>query len=149
MPTVLCHLELGSGKLMTLRCLINTGSPFSIVSAPLVQKTGLPQHTVDEVVLCRLILESLHDEKVKLDHLFRLEEFETITPTFSLPSDCAGLYRNITLGDPDFFKSDDVDVIIGMDLYNKVVIPGRILKPGQPDAINTIFGYAVTGAYLA
>ena len=148
LPTVLCTLRYGSDASMTLRCLLDTGSAYSVVYPEVVKQAGFETHTVDSISLCQLVLESIHDKDVKLQHFFRLKAFERITPAFSLPADCTGPYRNITLADADFFKSDDVDVIIGMDIYSKVVIPGHIGKSGQLQAINTIFGYAVSGRYM-
>ena len=150
LPTVLCTLRLLEGKTLLVRCLLNTGLPYSVVYGPIVEKSGFPSHKVDNMTLCSLTLESIHDSTMTLEHLFRTDdEMETITPSVSIPSSSAQLYRNIKLADPSFYQRDDIDFIFGMDLYSKVVIPGEIVRPGQPNIINTIFGYAVSGPYVS
>ena len=147
LPTISCAVHVGDDVTTTVRCLLNTGSPHSYVNKSLVEKYGLEKHLLDETSSCWLSLESLHDESVIVEHLFRVKEIDLITPTVSLPPSCADLFRNIALADSRFFRADSIEVVIGMDLYNKVLIPGHISKPGQPDAKNTIFGYVITGAY--
>ena len=102
---------------------------------------------MDESSSCWLSLESIYDDSVVVEHLFRVVDFDLVTPNISLPASSASLFRNIALADPKFFKSDTIDIVIGMDLYNKIIIPGCIKKTGLPDAINSVFGYVITGTY--
>ena len=147
MPTVCCALKLPDDVSHTVRCLLSTGSPRSYVDELLVEKFGLEKHFLDDTTSCWLTLESLHDDCVVVEHLFRVKELDTRTPSVSLSASCGDFFRNMTLADPRFFKSDVIDVLIGMDLYTKLLIPGDISKPGQPYARNTIFGYTIEGSH--
>ena len=147
LPTMCCIFYLPDKSSLTLRCLLNTGSPHSQVCTPLVEEKGLERHSMDESSSCWMALESIYDNSVVVEHLFRVKDFDIITPNISLPASSASLYRNIALADPKFYLSDTIDIIIGMDLYNKIIIPGSIKKAGQPDAINSVFGYVITGTY--
>ena len=147
LPTVCAILERPDKSTLTVRCLLNTGCAYSIVHSPLVESAGFHTHSVDDETLCRLRLESIYDSKVVSEHLFRLENIDLVTPTYNISSACAEPYRNVALGDPSFYKSDSVDIIIGMDLYNRLLLTGNISHAGHPDAINTIFGYAISGTF--
>ena len=147
LPTMCCILRLPEGSALTLRCLLNTGCPHSQVVTELVEEKGIEKHSMDDSSSCWLTLESVYDDSVVVEHLFRVADFDVVTPKISLPSSSASLFRNIALADAKFYKSDTIDVIIGMDLYNKIIIPGCIKKPGLPDAINSVFGYVITGTY--
>ena len=48
----------------------------------------------------------------------------------------------------EFYQCASIDVILGMDIYNRLVLPGTMSKTGQPDATNTVFGYVVSGAFF-
>ena len=147
LPTICANVKLPDKSVMTVRCLLCTGTAFSSVYRPLLEKIGSERFEVDQEILTRLTLFSAHDDNMSIEHVFRVEDFERVTPNFSLPPTCAEFCRNITLADPTFFESSGVDIILGMDIYNQTIIPGRLSRPGQPDAMNTIFGYTITGTF--
>ena len=147
LPTINAHVRAPDQTLMTLRCLLSTGTAFSSVYKSLPEKIGAERFEVDKEVLTRVTLFSVLDPNIAIEHVFRVQDFEMMTPSFSLPPSSADFCRNIALADPTFYESSEVDIIIGMDIYNQVIIPGRLSRPGQPDAMNTIFGYAITGTF--
>lgn len=54
--------------------------------------------------------------------------------------------KNLKLADPNFWRSDKVDMLLGNDIYPYILQDGRISNgPNQPVCINTIFGWAVMG----
>lgn len=129
------------------RCLLNTGIPHSKVHVTLVEKLDFMRYSLEDQTLCPLTLQSVYDEDSCLEHTFRVEAIAIRTPTESVPSSIKQHYRNIALADTKFYSSDNIDIVLGMDVYKKVVIPGDISKPGLPDATNTIFGYSISGSY--
>jgi len=56
--------------------------------------------------------------------------------------------KELKLADPSFYKSGRVDMILGADVIDKVILPDiRRGATEQPTAIRTIFGWTITGAY--
>ncbi|KAL0896002.1 hypothetical protein ABMA27_011992 [Loxostege sticticalis] len=55
--------------------------------------------------------------------------------------------KNLRLADPDFAQPGPVDMLLSADIFASSLLPGlRQGKPGQPRALNTIFGWIVMGA---
>jgi hypothetical protein len=54
---------------------------------------------------------------------------------------------NLNLADPDFNSSHRVEMLLGGDVYATLLRPGVLLgtNPGEPAAINTIFGWVING----
>ena len=52
----------------------------------------------------------------------------------------------LPLADSDFGVPRSVDILLGGDVFSRVVIQGPVLgPPGTPSKINTCFGWALTG----
>ncbi|KAH0811753.1 hypothetical protein GEV33_011038 [Tenebrio molitor] len=54
---------------------------------------------------------------------------------------------NLELADPDFNTPHRVEMLLGGDLYASLLKPGVLLgsEPGEPAAINTVFGWVING----
>jgi hypothetical protein len=54
---------------------------------------------------------------------------------------------NLELADPDFNTPHRVEMLLGGDLYASLLKPGVLLGsgPGEPAAINTVFGWVING----
>lgn len=53
---------------------------------------------------------------------------------------------DLTLAGPDPFSSDQIDLLIGSDVYSEVILAGMRKDPrGQPIAQNTVFGWVLSG----
>ncbi len=53
----------------------------------------------------------------------------------------------IQLADPDFGTSGAIDVLLGVDVFNEVLLHGRRSGPrGSPSAFETTFGWVLAGA---
>jgi hypothetical protein len=54
---------------------------------------------------------------------------------------------NLNLADPDFNSPHRVEMLLGGDVYATLLRPGVLLgtNPGEPAAINTIFGWVING----
>ena len=57
--------------------------------------------------------------------------------------------QGLQLADPRFDTPGRIDIILGIDVWDQIELPGKILGvPSQPSAINTIFGWAIYGKCL-
>ena len=76
-----------------------------------------------------------------------LPKITTKLPTFpvSLNSNWKHL-KGLRLADPDFGVPGYIDVLLGVDVFNHVVCQGRRMgPPGSPIALNTRFGWVLSG----
>ena len=56
--------------------------------------------------------------------------------------------RGLQLADPKFFFPGKIDVLLGENILDKVLLPqSQSGPPGTPSAWNTIFGWAVRGVF--
>lgn len=53
--------------------------------------------------------------------------------------------KNINLADPEFYMSRPIDIILGANIFNKILLGGNITAKNLPTAINTAFGYVLMG----
>lgn len=55
--------------------------------------------------------------------------------------------EGLRLADPEYYRPNPVDVLIGADIFASLLRDGRCLGDrGEPDAFNTVFGWVLTGA---
>ncbi|XP_061402935.1 uncharacterized protein LOC133338843, partial [Musca vetustissima] len=67
-------------------------------------------------------------------------------PSFSVSSDFKSQMPNLRLADVNLFDSRPVDLLLGADLYPKILLEGcRSIISGTLLAQNTVFGWLVTG----
>lgn len=144
LPTVLVKIDTTNEH---ARCLLDSGSPISRISRRIVDKLVLTTLTLEEETICPLTLKSRFDSTSKIEGTFRVDNRLTLhTPTRSLPESFKRNFRDLFLADSKFYESAGIDVIIGVDLYPKVLCEGVISKTGLPTAQSTIFGWTVYGS---
>ncbi|KAH8335959.1 hypothetical protein KR059_012445, partial [Drosophila kikkawai] len=69
------------------------------------------------------------------------------TPVRELSDAVRAHFRDIALADERFYRPASISVILGADMYPRVIRPGfRKVDDGLPVAQSTIFGWIVSGA---
>lgn len=143
LPTVLVKIDM---KNHHARCILDSASPISRISKALVRKLDLTTLTLQGETICPLTLKSRFNSSSKIDGTFRVDNRLTIqTPTQSLPESFKGNFKDMFLADSKFYESAGIDVVIGVDLYPRVICEGVITKTGLPTAQSTIFGWTIYG----
>lgn len=143
LPTVL--VKIGSTT-SHARCLLDSGSPLSRVSKALVDKLELTAYTLHEETICPMVLKSRFDSSAKLEGTFRVDNRIALrTPAQSLSETYKKNFRDLFLADSKFYESASIDIIIGADLYPKVICQGVFSRVGFPTAQSTIFGWTIYG----
>ena len=84
----------------------------------------------------------------QLDHTFRVGKIEITTSRIPLSSSLNDMYKNIALAESDFYISEGIDCVLGIDVYHRLLLLGTIIKTGQLSATNTIFGYVISEAFV-
>lgn len=75
-----------------------------------------------------------------------LKTLTSYTPKRSTNLTMLDCFAGLPLADPNPSNPDPIDLIIGADLYNDIILDGiRRGKPGQPIAQNSIFGWVISG----
>lgn len=143
-PTAVVQIRSG-GRRFRIRALIDAGRTMSVISTALIYRLRLEVAQIGAMRTCFLTLRGRNDSvevHARVERAFRRK-----TPEHSLDSRIAYEYENIFLADPDFYRAADVEIVLGIDVY------GRILRPGvlpaavnKPVAQNTIFGWVLSGA---
>ncbi|XP_030757904.1 uncharacterized protein LOC115883658 [Sitophilus oryzae] len=87
----------------------------------------------------------------KSDPIYSLEfiilnEISDNLPINSLPVEQFSKFSQLPLADPNFHLSKPVDILLGADIYGFLITGNKLLSdPDQPVALETIFGWIITG----
>lgn len=76
-----------------------------------------------------------------------LKQISNLLPRSHIDCKFWEIIKTIRLADSNFNKPSPIDVLLGADVFSKVLINGSIPAGNllKPDAINTIFGFVLTG----
>lgn len=145
LPTVLVKVD-GKPEKIVARCLLDSGSSVSRVSRKFVQQLDLDTLTLQEETICQLTLRSRFDANVKVDGAFRVDNrISKVTPVESLPETFKRNFPHLFLADPKFYEAAGIDIVIGVDIYPRVIAEGIYSRQGLPTAQSTIFGWTIYG----
>ena len=163
MPLLLTCTVLVSagGQQPRARALLDSGAMTSFVTRRLVKslKAALIPHRTEVTVIEQMAaLASTHQALLKLQSLHDPLSAVTYTAvvvdsiTGDLPDwqmdgimDCPEL-QNIPLADPDFNRPGRIDILLGMDVYQQVILEGQPLLNQQLKDTRSIFGWVITGS---
>ncbi|KAH9643118.1 hypothetical protein HF086_010570, partial [Spodoptera exigua] len=123
----------------------------SIETAPKVNKSILGINNVTSHVgkTCRVKMSSLDDSFNYDLHCLVLPFITSEVPSREIKVSNFDLPSNITLADPKFYKPADVDLLIGADLFWKLLGSQKIeLGSGKPILYKTHLGWIVSGPIL-
>lgn len=147
LPTALVKIETKEGKRLA-RCLLDTASRMSWVSKKFVDKLNLTTLEMDGERICPVILWSCVDPNFKIQTTLKVNNrINTITPKKSLSESIQSHFQNLILADRKFYKSSSIDLIIGVDVYSRIILDGIFVKAGLPTAQNTSFGIILYGTF--
>ncbi|KAJ8971651.1 hypothetical protein NQ317_015340 [Molorchus minor] len=147
------------GNYHSLRCLLDSGSMTSFISQRAVNRLNLQKFG------CSTELKGLGSMASSVNFgvtlaikpvkklspiLFTtaiiLDKICDPMPTTNLSNIQWSHLADLQLADPHFARTGSVDLLIGADLFSKILLNERIYgADGEPDALNSIFGYILTG----
>ncbi|XP_037932509.1 uncharacterized protein LOC119667290 [Teleopsis dalmanni] len=161
LPTAQVRVKSVQGEMIMLRVLIDQGSQTTAVSEEAAQILNLPRKKVKMEVQglggtsvgvakakINLQIHPRFTSKYKINaEALILPSLVSCQPdkTFSYNID---KWENMTLADPNFNKSDRIDIIIGSDLYGEI-LEGGLLKKDKILAQSTKFGWILSGILQA
>ncbi|XP_049316322.1 uncharacterized protein LOC125779271 [Bactrocera dorsalis] len=153
----ICHNE----STFTVRALIDSGSEATFVSNSLQKRLHLATKKVSARVsglnntvsgqvqsVCSISIGSPRNKGLKLEaEALVLPKLTGLLPSRSINSSILKRLPNIPLADNNFHTSQKVDLLIGADLYPKIILNVVKLKiSGSLVAQRTVFGWIITGS---
>ena len=147
LPTALVKLETGT-KTFETAALIDPCSPMSCIDASLASAFKLSMTNVGDEKVCTTAIRSRIDANTKLEVVLKIEPRVRIrTPVRALSDTVVSKYRDIMLADDGFHRPATVSMVLGADIYPKVIQSGFLtFDEGMPVAQKTVFGWIVSGA---
>ncbi|XP_039304386.1 uncharacterized protein LOC113004841 [Solenopsis invicta] len=147
------------GKRVICRALLDPGSQLNVITTDLLQRLKLPWTKGDEPVsgigrvktdICKVVrisLEAIHNDfKTELECVVLPAITEQI-PQRKINSHEIIMPKGIQLADPAYKELGEVDLLVGLGLYWKLVIGApRNRIDGQPALQNTKLGWIIGGS---
>ncbi|XP_060665574.1 uncharacterized protein LOC132797817 [Drosophila nasuta] len=151
-----CHL----GTTYTARALLDSGSEATFISERLFQRIKLPFQSVRAQVsglnhavaaqsqkLCHFSIGSPTKPRLHIEtSAFVIPQLAGKLPSFDMPRTFLKDLPAIELADPHFYKSAQIDILIGADILPSVILSGS--RPNICGSLlgqETVFGWILTG----
>ncbi|XP_062141785.1 uncharacterized protein LOC133849680 [Drosophila sulfurigaster albostrigata] len=151
-----CHL----GTTYTARALIDSGSEATFISERLFRRIKLPFQSVRAQVsglnhavaaqsqkLCHFSIGSPTKPRLHIEtSAFVIPQLAGKLPSFDMPRTFLKDLPAIELADPHFYKSAQIDILIGADILPSVILSGS--RPNNCGSLlgqETVFGWILTG----
>lgn len=144
-PTIIAQLVLNSRR-VPVRALLDPCAGNSRICISLVQSLRLQTIPLgpDRFVQCTLA--SSYNDSQKLLVSARVTELRHIvSPSESASEEIANHYEGMMLADPQFFKAARIVLVLGAEVYPKVMKAQTYSSQGFPWSQLTIFGWIVSG----
>ncbi|XP_041564636.1 uncharacterized protein LOC121467318 [Drosophila elegans] len=146
LPTASVMVKTGS-KTFETAALIDPCTPVSCIDASRAAAFRLPTTSVGDDKVCNATIQSKCGT-TKMEVVFKVEPKVGIrTPTRTLNDAVRTKFKGIQLADERFYLPATISVILGADVYPKVIQWGFLMvDKGLPVAQKTVFGWIISGA---
>nr|XP_041632345.1 uncharacterized protein LOC121502707 [Drosophila kikkawai] len=147
LPTALVRIDTGT-RVFDTAALIDPCTPMSCIDASLATSLRLATTAVGAEQIFSATVGSKTNAHVRLDLVFKVEPHVRVrTPIRQLDETVRTYFKDITLADERFYLPATISVILGADVYPKVMQPGFLkVQDGLPVAQSTVFGWVLSGA---
>lgn len=159
LATALVDVTSRTGQTHVFRALIDQGSEASFVAARVVESLGLKKTPINGVVsgvgegnkVCINHLVGLHiKSRYKGDFSIDVNAYVLKSLTRSLPArEIKGFnwpqLRDVKLADPTFGVPGRIDILLGADVFGKIIDSGLLKGPGEVVAQHTHLGWILSG----
>ncbi|XP_025407331.1 uncharacterized protein LOC112681281 [Sipha flava] len=158
--TALVHIRDCGGTLHTVRALVDSASQISAITAACSSRLGLPVtrwtapvsglsgtsvQNVQGLVKCHV------QPKFAVEPVLKFDAWVFPTITSNMPGQLIAetiqkKYSNLALADPSFTVPNTVDLLLGADLFARVM-DGKRISVGEsyPAAFGSVFGWIIIG----
>ncbi|GBL82423.1 hypothetical protein AVEN_252563-1 [Araneus ventricosus] len=160
LPTALICFKNASGERILIRCLIDSGSQVCAITSECSHMLGMKKEKINipvsglngtNIALKRkmeLEISNLENDFVRCAPFYVVPSITNLTPSTRLNVDISKLPEGINLADPNFWKHNKIDALIGADLLSEMLKPNKFhLMNSSIILQETIFGYIVGSKY--
>ncbi|XP_070854948.1 uncharacterized protein [Drosophila suzukii] len=130
-PTALVIVETGE-KTFDTAALIDPCTPTSSIDASLAAAFRLPTTNVGDESICTATIRSKVEEAIKLEVVLKIDPNVRIcTPIRALSESVVQKFKELPLADERFHRPATISLILGADVYPKVIQPGFHMAPSM------------------
>lgn len=146
LPTAIIKIEV-QGTLHYARALLDPCATVSRISSALVKHHSIPTTSIGADKVCSVSIRSRFDLTVNFGAILRMDnKISMQTPSRSLNEKIKDKFSNLILGDTKFYQKAPISIVLGADLYPKVLKSGVLpSNGGLPIAQDTVFGWILSG----
>lgn len=159
LATAIVDLFNDRGESKTCRAFLDAGSQANFITEVVASHLRLQRKIVDisvsgvDNISTRLkhsvsaTLKSRHSRYEKRLEFLVLNRVTKTMPSISINRTTLEIPQNINLADPEFYKPSDINILIGVKLFYKLLSVGQISLKNHPDAVlqKTQLGWIVAG----
>lgn len=159
LSTAVVNIVAADGNVQKCRALLDSGSESSFITKALVEQLGLETEDANISLIginlvsspinykCSAKITSTCSNFTANLELLILSKLTSKLPLFSFDKSLLNIPNGLSLADPYFNESDDIDLLIGSDIFWKLIQNGNIsLGKGKPTLQNTSLGWIISGA---
>ncbi|XP_046803800.1 uncharacterized protein LOC111689753 [Lucilia cuprina] len=144
-PTVVLNIE-AKGRFISVRAILDANSDISIISEEVANRISARRIHVDNKEKCLIKINGNHGSSSTIEIYSEIKRsFKMILPPRSVDDRILEEFPGLQLADPNFNISTPVNVLLGGDVYSRVIRNGIYGGSfGKPLAQFTIFGYIIS-----
>lgn len=158
--TLLAYVYDHQGDRVPVKVLLDTGSQSSFITSKLVKRLNLQVYdrsvTISGIglsssVATKMVSLTIHSSANLFNHLkvslLVLSKITCKLPQVDIEFRSLQIPNDLPLADSQFFKSSEIDILLGADHYYDLITDGLIrLGRNLPILLNTHFGWVVAGS---
>lgn len=161
LATAMVGIMTSSGRQFKARALLDSGSQLNLISDSLASKIGVNHHNtkisikgiggtaVSTLGTTKLQVHSIVNEFIFNRDFHVVKTICSNQPAYTVSINQLQIPRNIQLADPLFFKNQEIDLLLGADIFFDLQSVGQIhLGKDLPILQNTTLGWVVSGKIL-
>lgn len=158
--TAVVRVKGADGRFHKVRAMIDSASMTTIIRDDCARRLGLPRDATSERIIgladqsipgvsastvC-IIKPNKSGKPIFRSNAVIMEKITTQMPTTSVPEPISSKYRHLQLADPRFFEPQDVQLLIGADIFPYIFTGKReTTTPNEPVALSSVFGWVIVG----
>lgn len=160
LSTAMVNVQDYQGNKRICRILLDSGSQSNFITEDIVQRLGLPlkpvnisivgvNHACSKVQkIVQVQVSSRHyDYKVIIDCLV-LRRITERLPGVTVDRNRFKIPQHVSLADPEFYRSADINILLGAEQFWNVLCVGQIKESDEhPLLQKTFFGWTIGGKY--
>ncbi|XP_075151655.1 uncharacterized protein LOC142225698 [Haematobia irritans] len=144
-PTIVLLLVLPDRRI-PVRAVLDPCAGYSMICSSLALSLRLVSAMTSHDAFCPLVAVSRHNAESKLVFSARVTDLtRVVTPSSSAPDTIREHFECLQLADPRFYRPSGVGLVLGPDVYARVLKTQIFSSPGFPLAQLTMFGWIVSG----